>query len=113
MNSIDWMPIFVSLKPAPVTTSLLLVFTVPLACVLAHSRFAGKSFFDALVNLRMVLPPTVMGFYLVIVMGPRGPAGQIRRHLTGGLLLFSSVNRLNEVPHEDAHGGCKETFEIL
>lgn len=89
MNSIDWLPIFVSLKLATVTTAMLMVFAAPLAYVLAHSRFPGKSFIEAMVNLPMVLPPTVMGFYLVIVLGPRGPAGHAWGRLTGGSLLFT------------------------
>jgi molybdate transport system permease protein len=89
MNSIDLLPIFVSLKLATVTTAILMVFATPLAYVLAHSRFRGKSLIEAMVNLPMVLPPTVMGFYLVIAMGPKGLAGRFWERLTGGPLLFT------------------------
>jgi len=89
MNNIDLLPIFVSLKLATVTTAALIVFAAPLAYLLAHSRFPGKSFIDALVNLPMVLPPTVMGFYLVIVMGPGGLIGHAWQRLTDGFLLFT------------------------
>jgi len=85
----DWLPILVSLKLATVTTVALMVFAAPLAYILARFKFPGKSLIDALVNLPMVLPPTVMGFYLVMIMGPRGLAGLVWQKLTGSPLLFT------------------------
>ncbi len=89
MNSIDLLPVFVSLKLATVTTAAIMVIAAPLAYVLTNSRFPSKSLIDALVNLPMALPPTVMGFYLVIFMGPRGPVGHVWQNMTGGSLLFT------------------------
>ncbi|MRR38782.1 molybdate ABC transporter permease subunit, partial [bacterium] len=73
----DWIPLFLSMKLALLCTVILLVVAAPLAGLLAYSRFRGKSFLEALFNLPMALPPTVMGFYLLIFMGPQGAVGRI------------------------------------
>jgi molybdate transport system permease protein len=85
----DFLPIYVSLKLAMVTTLVLMPLAAPLAYILAYSRFPGKSFVEALVYLPMALPPTVLGFYLLIVMGPKGILGQGWSIMTGGTLLFT------------------------
>lgn len=61
----------------------------PLTYLLVYVRFAGKSFFDALLNLPMVLPPTVLGFYLLLVMTPRGGIGRFWQAVTGSPLVFT------------------------
>lgn len=85
----DWMPLLVSLKLALVTTAVLTIVAAPLAYGLTVVNFPGKSLLEALVNLPMALPPTVMGFYLVILMGPQGPIGGAWESATGGSLLFT------------------------
>ena len=85
----DWQPFYVTLKLAVATTGLLIVLAAPLAYFLAYARFPGKSLIEALVNLPLALPPTVIGFYLVVVMGPKGAAGRVWEALTGGSLLFT------------------------
>ena len=57
--------------------------------MLAYNRFPGKSFVEALIYLPMALPPTVIGFYLIILMGPKGWVGSLWEKLTGGSLLFT------------------------
>ncbi|MGA3207441.1 MAG: molybdate ABC transporter permease subunit [Syntrophales bacterium] len=89
INKMDFVPLYVSLKLSMVTTSVLMVFTAPLAYVLAYSRFPGKLLIESLINLPMVLPPTVLGFYMVIIMGPKGIIGHVWRSVTGGSLLFT------------------------
>jgi molybdate transport system permease protein len=85
----DMMPLYVSLKLSIVTTAVLTVLAAPLAYGLSFLKFRGKSFIEALINLPMVLPPTVMGFYLVILMGPKGVIGRMWESMTGGALLFT------------------------
>jgi molybdate transport system permease protein len=85
----DYLSLYVSLKLALVTTVLLLVIAAPIAYVLAYLRFPGKAFVEALIYLPIALPPTVMGFYLIWVMGPRGVVGGAWGALTGGSLLFT------------------------
>jgi len=89
MNSLDWVSMIVSLKLAAITTVILIGLCAPLAYLMARVRFPGQSFVDALISLPMALPPTVIGFYLVILMGPKGPAGRNWEHLSGGALLFT------------------------
>lgn len=66
----DWQPLWLSFRLAFITTALLLVFSIPLAYWLAYSRWRGKAVIEALISLPMVLPPTVLGFYLLIALSP-------------------------------------------
>ena len=70
----DWQPFYVTLKLAVATTGLLVVLAAPLAYCLAYARFPGRSLIEALVNPPLALPPTVIGFYLVVFMGRSGGA---------------------------------------
>ncbi|MBN2438951.1 MAG: molybdate ABC transporter permease subunit [Deltaproteobacteria bacterium] len=85
----DFLSLYVTLKLAAATTAVLLTLAAPVAYALAYLRFPGKSLFEALIYLPMALPPTVMGFYLILAMGPRGFAGRAWETLTGGSLLFT------------------------
>lgn len=85
----DFLALYVTLKLALVTTIILMVLAAPAAYFLAYYRFPGKSFAEALIYLPMALPPTVIGFYLVILMGPKGWIGSAWQTLTGGSLLFT------------------------
>jgi len=89
INNMDFLPLYVSLKLATVTTCVLIVLTAPIACALAYSRFRGKAWLEALVMLPMVLPPTVLGYYLVILMGPEGMVGQAWESVFRESLLFT------------------------
>src|SRR5438445_5157535 len=66
----DWQPLWLSFRLAFITTMLLLVISIPLAYWLAYSRRRGKAVIEALISLPMVLPPTVLGFYLLIALSP-------------------------------------------
>ena len=85
----DWQPFFLSLKLAAVSTFLLIILAAPLAYALALARFTGKAFLEALINLPMALPPTVLGFYLLVVMGPKGFLGRYWETITGSPLVFT------------------------
>lgn len=85
----DYLALYVTLKLALVTTVVLMVGAAPVAYVLAYTRFPGKSLVEALIYLPMALPPTVIGFYLIILMGPKGWIGGFWQTLTGGSLLFT------------------------
>jgi molybdate transport system permease protein len=69
----DLMPFWLSLRLASTTTLVLLVLGTPLAWWLARTRSAARPLVEALVTLPLVLPPTVLGFYLLLLLGPRGP----------------------------------------
>jgi molybdate transport system permease protein len=87
----DYLALYVTLKLALVTTVILMLLAAPIAYVLAYYRFPGKSLLEALVYLPMALPPTVIGFYLIIVMGPKGFVGKTWGMLTGESLLFTFI----------------------
>ncbi|KAB2850446.1 MAG: molybdate ABC transporter permease subunit [Hyphomicrobiaceae bacterium] len=72
-----WSPIWLTLKLATITTLLLLLLGTPLAWWLSRSRARWKEIVGALVAMPLVLPPTVLGFYLLLVLGPMGPGGWI------------------------------------
>ncbi len=89
MNPGDWSAIALTLQLAGVTTVLLLLIGTPLAWWLAHSRLRGRSLIEAVVALPLVLPPTVLGFYLLIAFAPDSPVAQGWQALTGQRLAFS------------------------
>lgn len=89
LTEADLAAIWLSLRLATVTTLLLLLIGTPIAWWLArtHSRWKGPV--GALVALPIVLPPTVIGFYLLVLMGPNGPVGQLTQWAGIGLLPFT------------------------
>jgi molybdate transport system permease protein len=86
---IDLQPIWISLQLATVTVVILLVLATPVAWWLAHTQSRFRVAVEALVALPLVLPPTVLGFYLLIVLGPHGWIGGPVQALTGSALTFS------------------------
>ncbi len=89
LESTDLAAVWLTLKLAGVTTSLLLVLGTPIAWWLARTRSWWKGPVGALVALPIVLPPTVIGFYLLVALGPNGPGGQLTQALGLGLLPFT------------------------
>lgn len=87
----DLTPLFLSAKLAMISTVLLVLLAMPIAAVLVFVRFPGRFLADSLVNLPLVVPPTVLGFYLLIIMGPEGPAGKVWSFFTDGPLVFTFV----------------------
>jgi molybdate transport system permease protein len=84
-----WAAIGLTLRLAAVSTALLLLLGVPLAWWLARSTSRWREVVSALVTLPLVLPPSVLGFYLLVAMGPHGPLGQLTQWLGWGILSFS------------------------
>ena len=85
----DWSAVRLSLQLASLTTALLLVIGTPLAWWLARSRSMWKRPIAALVAMPIVLPPTVLGFYLLVVLGAPGPVGHLMQSLGWDLLPFT------------------------
>jgi molybdate transport system permease protein len=86
---IDWFPLWLSLRVALISTAIALAVGLWLAWILANRSFRGKEVLDAAVTLPLVLPPTVLGYYLLLVLGRASPIGQIYQWLFGGPLLFT------------------------
>jgi len=89
LSAEDFQAIALTLQLASVTTVLLLLLATPVAWWLAHTRSAWRAPVASLVALPLVLPPTVLGFYLLIALGPNGPIGQFSQWAGLGLLAFS------------------------
>ncbi|MBA1274018.1 molybdate ABC transporter permease subunit [Stutzerimonas azotifigens] len=89
MSPEDWGAIWLTLKLATLVTILLLLFGTPLAWWLARTRSRLKGAVSALVAMPLILPPTVMGFYLLLLMGPQGPVGRLTEATGIGLLPFT------------------------
>lgn len=85
----DWPALTLSLRLAAWTAAILLPLGILIARVLAFHPFRGKGFVEALIALPLVLPPTVLGYYLLVAMGGTTPIGQTWQALTGGTLVFS------------------------
>lgn len=85
----DWSAIALSLRLAAATTLVLLAIGLPLAAWLAFSKRRGRWLVDAVVALPLVLPPTVLGFYVLVALGPRSPIGYAYEALTGSRIVFS------------------------
>jgi molybdate transport system permease protein len=86
--------IFLTLKLASLTTLLLLLIATPLAWWLSQTRSRWRASVSAIVTLPLVLPPTVLGFYILIVLGPQGWFGQLTQSLGLGVLSFSFAGLL-------------------
>lgn len=86
---VDLAPLWISLKLAGVTTLVLLLLGSPLAWALAQSRGRWKPVVEAITALPLVLPPTVLGFYLLVILSPAAPFGGVWRDVTGSSLTFS------------------------
>ena len=85
----DWQPVWLTLKLAGVTTLTLLILGTPIAWWLARTRAWYKQPIAAVVALPLVLPPTVLGFYLLLMLGPNGPVGRFTQALGLGTLPFT------------------------
>ncbi len=85
----SWEALWLSIKLASVTALLLLIIGIPLAYWLAFSKWKWKFLVEALVALPIVLPPTVLGFYLLIALGSQSPVGRIYQRIFDSTLIFT------------------------
>src|SRR5512144_3072411 len=85
----DWFPLWLSLRVAVVSTGIAVAAGLGLAYVLANRQFRGKEAIDAAVTLPLVLPPTVLGYYLLVVFGREGMLGRAYEQVFGEPLVFT------------------------
>lgn len=85
LSELDWSALWVTLRLACMTVIVLLIVGTPIAWWLAHTRSRFRAIVEALVALPIVLPPTVLGFYILVALGPYGPIGR----LTGITFAFT------------------------
>ncbi|HMH20331.1 MAG TPA: molybdate ABC transporter permease subunit [Puia sp.] len=86
---IDWEPLWLSLRLSLVTTVILFLIALPLACWLAYTRFRIRAVVESLVSLPLVLPPSVLGFYLLLAFSPSHAFGKFLDHYLGLRFVFS------------------------
>jgi molybdate transport system permease protein len=89
VSGIDFAPLWLTLKVASLATLFAFVFSISTAFLLARGRFWGKEWLDAVLTLPLVLPPTVLGYYLIVVVGRRGWIGQRWEDTFGFPLMFT------------------------
>ncbi len=89
INNLDLIALITTVKLAFITTFILLLIGTPCAWFLARMRSRYKFFFEALIALPLILPPTVIGFYLLIAFAPDALPGQLWQSITGQQLAFS------------------------
>ena len=87
----DFTALFVTLKLASISTIILLILGTPLAWWLARSQWRFKYVVEAIIALPLILPPTVLGFYLLISLGPNGPLGSLLKMLGAAPLPFTFI----------------------
>jgi len=85
----DWQTFWLTIRLAVVVTAILLVIGLPIAYWIAYSRWQWKFLVEALVAMPIVLPPTVLGFYVLVALGSRSPFGRWWQALTGHTLAFT------------------------
>src|SRR5580700_2332452 len=86
---IDWFPLWLSLRVAVLSTAISLAAGLWIAYILANRNFRGKEVLDAAVTLPLVLPPTVLGYYLLVVIGRASPIGHLWEAIFGSPLVFT------------------------
>ena len=89
LNEQDLIALFVTLKLASISTIVLLLIGTPIAWWLSHSHWRYKYFVEAIIALPLILPPTVLGFYLLVSLSPNGPIGGLLSALSGESLAFT------------------------
>ena len=89
LNELDLSAIIVTIKLAIVSTSILILIGTPIAWWLSQTKFKFKAVFEALIALPLILPPTVLGFYLLITLGSNGPIGKLLESLGGSSIAFT------------------------
>jgi molybdate transport system permease protein len=86
---IDWFPLWLSLRVAAVATFFVLTAGTFVAYLLSHKAFRGKNLVDSLITLPLVLPPTVLGYYLLVLVGRHSPVGHLYEGVFGQPLVFT------------------------
>jgi molybdate transport system permease protein len=88
-SALDWFPLWLSLRVAGLATVFVLAGGTFLAYLLSHRNFPGKNLLDAVLTLPLVLPPTVLGYYLLVLLGRESPFGALYERLVGEPLVFT------------------------
>lgn len=89
MPTVDLFPLWLSLRVAALATLATVVFGLAFAYLLSHRDFRGKNLLDSLTTLPLVLPPTVLGYFLLVLLSRHSPLGALYENITGSPLVFT------------------------
>ena len=89
LNEYDLAALLVTIKLASITTVILILVGTPIAWWLSQTRFKFKAVIEAIIALPLILPPTVLGFYLLMTLGTNGPIGNLFESLGGNSIAFT------------------------
>ena len=89
LNEYDLSALLVTIKLASITTVILILVGTPIAWWLSQTRFKFKAVIEAIIALPLILPPTVLGFYLLMTLGTNGPLGNLLESLGGNSIAFT------------------------
>ncbi len=89
MPTVDLFPLWLSLRVAALATVATVVLGLIFSYVLSHKEFRGKNLLDSVTKLPMVLPPTVLGYFLLVLLSRHSPLGALYEKVTGGPLVFT------------------------
>src|SRR3990172_1838256 len=89
ISNFDWFPIILSMQVSLLATAIALFLGVGFAWLLARREFWGKEFLDGIITLPLVLPPTVLGYYLLVLLGHRSFLGKLFEAIFGSPLIFT------------------------
>jgi molybdate transport system permease protein len=89
LNEYDLAALLVTIKLASITTAILILVGTPIAWWLSQTRFKFKAVIEAIIALPLILPPTVLGFYLLMTLGTNGPIGNFLESLGGSSIAFT------------------------
>ncbi|MDC1535848.1 molybdate ABC transporter permease subunit [Candidatus Thioglobus sp.] len=89
LNEYDLSALLVTIKLASITTVILILVGTPIAWWLSQTRFKFKAVIEAIIALPLILPPTVLGFYLLMTLGTNGPVGDLLESLGGSSIAFT------------------------
>lgn len=85
----DWFPFWMTLRVATIATAVATVLGIAIAYLLAKTKFRGRAFVEAVVTLPIVIPPTVMGYFLLTALGVNSPFGRAWENVTGSAIVFT------------------------
>jgi molybdate transport system permease protein len=88
---LDWSPLLLSIEVAAAATILAAILGIALATLLATARFPGRDLLDVLVTAPMVMPPTVLGYYVLVALGRRSVIGRAWESVTGSSIVFTAT----------------------
>jgi molybdate transport system permease protein len=104
--AIDWQAFWLTLRLAITVSAILLMLGLPIAWWIAFSRWRWKFLIEAVVALPIVIPPTVLGFYVLVALGPRSPLGRWWISLSTARVAYSEVVRWIS-PTAPARSNCR------